>query len=103
LKGGKPKTNQVVIQNSLLTLAFNRYLANGYKLQLKTGESIELPAGSQGYLLVSQADADIEYKTGDTKQHRFMKPGHFIWVEAGSTFSLTNFRTTAVLMLLQLK
>jgi hypothetical protein len=103
LKGGKPKSSQAILNNALLTLAFNRYLANGYKLQLKTGDSIELPVGSLGYLLVSQADADIEYKAGDAKQRRFMKPGHFIWVEAGSTFSLTNFSTSAALMLLQLK
>jgi len=103
LKNGKPKTNPPVLQNSLLSPSFNRYLANGYRLQLRTGDSIELPAPSQGYLLVSQVDADIQFRIGDTRQHRFMKPGHFIWIGSDNSFSLTNSGSPCIFMLLQLK
>ena len=103
LTGGKPQTNQAVLQHPLLTLAFNRYLANGYRLQLKAGDNIELPATSPGYLLVSQGDAGIQYQAGDSKQQRFMKAGHYIWVGAGKTFSITNSNIPVSFMLLQLK
>ena len=103
LKTGKPKSNQVVIQNSLLTLAFNRYLAIGYWVKLKTGESIDLPSPTMGYLLVSQGDATIQYRGGNSKQQRFMKAGHYIWIQPGEIFSLTNSSNLANFMLLQLK
>jgi hypothetical protein len=103
LTGGKPRSNPAVLQHPLLTLSFNRYLANGYRLQLKTSDSIELTATSPGYLLVSQADADIQYQEGNFKQKRFMKAGHYTWIEGGKTFSMTNAGSPAVFMLLQLK
>jgi len=103
LKTGKPKSNQAVIQNSLLTLAFNRYLAIGYWVKLKTGESIDLPSPTMGYLLVSQGDATIQYRGGNSKQQRFMKAGHYIWIQPGEIFSLTNSSNPANFMLLQLK
>jgi hypothetical protein len=103
LKGEKPKTNQPVLQHPLLTLAFNRYLANGYRLQLKAGDSIDLPSTTAGYLLVSQGDGEIQIQEGNSKQLRFMKPGHYIWIESGKTFSVKNSGTLLNLMLLQLK
>lgn len=103
LKRERPQTNQSVLQHSSLTLAFNRWLAIGYRMQLKAGESIELPATSVGYLVVSQGDADIKYQAGNSKQQRFMKAGHFIWIEAGQAFSMTSSGSVASFMLLQLK
>lgn len=99
----KPQNNPAILQHPLLTLSFNRYLANGYRLQLKAGDNFELPATSLGCLLVSQGDAAIEYQAGNSKQQRFMKAGHYIWVEAGKAFSITNSGTPVIFMLLQLK
>lgn len=103
LLAGIPKSNPAVLQHPSLRLAFNRYLANGYSIQLKGGDKIEIPASQIGYLLVSQGDATINYKSGNSSGKRFMKPGHFIWVEAGNAFSLNALDIPATFMLLQLK
>jgi hypothetical protein len=103
LLAGKPTNEPGIIQLPSMKLAFNRYLANGYTLQLNAGEKVVSPAPTTGYLLVSQGDATIDYETETVKQKRFMKAGHYIWVEAGNTFSITASGTPATFMLLQLK
>lgn len=103
LTAGKPTTNPAVLQHPSLRLAFNRYLANGYSVQLSTGDKVDIPASSIGYLFVSQGNADITYQSGNLSQQRFMKAGHFIWIEAGKTFSVTANDSVSNFMLLQLK
>jgi hypothetical protein len=103
LTASKPTTNPVVLQHPLLRLAFNRYLANGYSVQLNTGDKIDVPASSIGYLFVSQGDANITYQSGNSSQQLFMKAGHFIWVEAGKAFTIAAKDTSGSFMLLQLK
>ena len=103
LPGGKPKTSQAVLQHSSLKLSFNRYLANGYSVNLNQGEKLELPLSTIGYLLVNRGGADVIYETGKVKQHRIMQSGHFIWIEANHSFSLITQNGPAEFMLLQLK
>ncbi len=103
LTAGKPRSNQPVLQHPFLTLAFSRFLANGYTVRLEPGEQIELPATTTGYLLVSQGDADIRCRSGKKEQRRLMKAGHYIWTEAANAFSMTASGSAAAFMLLQLK
>ncbi|HOY14192.1 MAG TPA: hypothetical protein PLY70_13680 [Saprospiraceae bacterium] len=99
----KPTINPAILDHSSLTIAFNRYLANGYRMQLKPSEKIELPISQAGYLVVSQVDATVDYTLGNVNQKRFMKPGHFIWIPQNQNFSITNTGEPASFMILQLK
>ena len=103
LTAGKPTTNPSVLQHPFLRLAFNRYLAIGYSVQLKAGDKIEIPPSANGYLFVSQADVNITYESGSAIQQRMMKLGHFIWAEAGKAFSIMANNSAGSFMLLQLK
>lgn len=104
LTGGKPRSSVLQLQNPFLTSLFNRFLANGYNAKLKAGDSIRLPASAIGYLLVSEGDADINYKVNNSIQRRFMKAGHFLWIEPGQRSTVSAGSKTSVdFMILQLK
>ena len=102
LTSTKQKINIPVLQNPFLKLLFNEQQVNGYIIDLKASNTLGLPASANGYLVVSQTEALIEYKINGITQHRFLKPGHYIWVEAGKSFSLKG-RNAANFVLLQLK
>ncbi|HEV7782751.1 MAG TPA: hypothetical protein VGO58_15860 [Chitinophagaceae bacterium] len=87
LTAGKPRHMEPVLQNPLLKLIFNRFMANGYSAQLKQGDNLQLPVSGAGYLIVSIGDADINV---NTLQSRLLKPGHSIWIEAGQVSSIVS-------------
>jgi hypothetical protein len=103
LTAGKPRSNELQLKDPALTLSFNRFLANGYNLLLKTGENIRLSSSSVGYLVISEGEASVDLKINNSVQKRFMKAGHYIWIGAGQSFSITAEGNTASFMLLQLK
>ena len=103
LVGGKSHNNLPALENSLLQLSFNEQQANGYRLQMKPGENIELPASAAGYLFLSFGDAGVEYKINGYTQHRVMKAGHYIWIDPGKQFSINNGDADGNFLLLQLK
>lgn len=98
-----PTTKPSILEHPSLSTAFNRYLANGYRMQLKASEKMELPISQVGYLIVSQVDATVDYTLGNVNQKRFMKPGHFLWIPQSQNFSITNKGEPASFMILQLK
>jgi hypothetical protein len=53
LTGVSPRSNQLILQSAALELLFNEPLTNGYRLKLKTGKTVQLPASATGYLLIS--------------------------------------------------
>lgn len=104
LTGKNPRNDQPVLQNALLQLFFNQPLVNGYHLKLTTGNNLQLPVSPVGYLLLSTGDAVIEYISVGNVQHRFMKSGHYLWIEPGKKFSVRlSGKTPANFLLLQLK
>jgi len=103
LTGGKSHNNPDVLKDPLLQLSFNEQQANGYYLQMKPGENIELPPSATGYLFLSFGDAGVAYKINGYTQHCMMKPGHYIWIDPGKKFSITNGNRTGNFLLLQLK
>ena len=104
LVAGKPLGDQPVLQDPALKLYFKEPLANGYRLELQRGSSVNLPASSIGYLLLSIGHAVIEYRANDHIGHRIMKGGHYVWIEPGKQFSFTSqTNTPSSFVLLQLK
>ena len=104
LTSGKPRSNQRLLQNPALQLLFNKPLAAIYRMQLKAGDQVHLPASLTGYLLIILGYAVIDYKENNSLQHRIMKSGHYTWVKAGILSSITNVTNTpAVFFFLQLK
>jgi hypothetical protein len=102
--GGKPHTNPASLQSPAMQLFFNEPLANGYHLQLLPDNVVQLPPSAAGYLLLSIGTATIEYKQNDYIQHRIMKSGHYLWIDAGRAFALTSAGEAPVaFLLLQLK
>jgi len=102
LTGSKHRKNIPVLQNPFLKLLFIEQQVNGYTLDLKTGNALELPASARGYLIVSQIGSVIDYTINGVTHHRILKPSHYIWVEAGKNFSLRA-KDAANFVLLQLK
>jgi len=102
LTGTKHEKNIPVLKSSILKPLFNEQQVNGYSVDLKTGKLLQLPASSRGYLIVSQTRSEINYEIAGITEHRILKPSHYIWVEAGRSFSL-NANSDAKLVLLQLK
>lgn len=93
-----------LLNDPLLQLLFSKKEVNGYSIELNPGSSIQLPASANGYLLISKSETEIDYRINGTVQHRIMKAGHYIWIEAGKNFSIsTGNRLPASLILLQLK
>jgi len=98
------KKNIAVLQNSALKLLFNEQQANGYNIELNTANNLQLPASTDGYLLISKSLSVIEFKIGDVIQNRIMKPSHYICIEAGKKFSIkTTDSQPANFVLLQFK
>lgn len=98
------RTDIPVLKDPLLELLFYKKEVNGYSIELKPGSSIQLPASVNGYLLISKSETEIDYRINGAVQHRIMKAGHYIWIEAGKNSSLsTSTRLSASLVLLQLK
>ena len=104
LIAAKPRSNEPVLQNAAILLLFDAPLVRGYQLQLEANRSFRLPSSETGYLLVSLGEAKITLQSNGTIQHRFMKGGHYCWVEAGQELSINNNdNAPATFMLLQLK
>lgn len=93
-----------ILKGSFLQLLFNKKEVNGYSIELNPNSSIQLPESLNGYLLISKKETEIDYRINGAIQHRFMKEGHFIWIEAWKISSLsTRDRFPASFVLLQLK
>lgn len=93
-----------VLKDPLLQLLFDKKEVNGYGIELKPASSIQLPASVNGYLVISKSETEIDYRINGVTQHRIMKAGHYIWIEARKSSSLsTGTRLPASLVLLQLK
>ena len=104
LTNAKQKKVDAALQNPALKLLFNEQQVNGYNMELKPANNLQLPASSSGYLLVSKSETIIEFEINNTLQKRFMKPSHYIWIEAGKKFSIkTMSKQAANFVLLQLK
>ena len=82
------KGNTRVLQNPFLQLLFNEQQVNGYSTELKPGNILQLPASANGYLLVCKGESVIDFRVNGKRQHRIMKAAHYIWVEAGNSFSI---------------
>lgn len=102
LTGTKHEKNIPVIQDLIIKLLFNELQVNGYTINMKTGNTLELPASASGYLIISQTTSVIDYKINGISQHRILKPSHYIWVEPGRNFYLKA-NDTGNFVLLQLK
>jgi len=104
LTGGKPRSNQPLLEESSLQLLFNKPQANIYRLHLKAGDNMQLPASATGYLLVSLGNAVMGYQENNSRQRRIMKSGHYVWINKGLLSSITNVTNTpAAFLFLQLK
>lgn len=98
------QSNIPVLKDPFLKLQFNKKQVNGYSIELKPGNSIQLPASLNGYLVISKGETEIDYKSNGAVQQRLMKAGHYIWIEAGNIASLSaGSQLPASLVLLQLK
>jgi hypothetical protein len=102
LTGTKHEKNIPVLQNPLLKLLFNEQQVNGYSIDMKRANTMELSASAKGYLIISQTASVIDYQINGVTQQRILKPSHYIWVEAGRNFSLKA-SNPANFVLLQLK
>jgi len=102
LTGTRHEKKIPVLQNPFLKLLFNEQQANGYTIDMKPGNTLELSASVKGYLIVSQTVSVIDYKINGITQHRILKPSHYLWIEPGRNFS-SKANNTANFVLLQLK
>jgi len=89
LTGKNQLSNQAILKNDLLTLLFNQKEVTGYKVQLKQKQQLQLPPTAKGYLLISLSAATVEYKPHDISELRFMKPGHYLWIDSGKNSFLS--------------
>jgi hypothetical protein len=102
--GGKAHTNESVLKNTSMQLLFDEPLVRGYHVELATSGSFQLPSSKTGYLLVSLGEAAVTLRSNGTIQRRFMKTGHYCWIEAGRELSISaNNNTITTFTLLQLK
>jgi len=104
LTSTKQKKNIAVLQNSALKLLFNEQQVIGYNIELKAASNIQISPSTDGYLLISKSESNIELKMDDAVQDRIMKPSHYIWIEAGNKFAIKNMDNKAAnFVLLQFK
>jgi hypothetical protein len=104
LVGKKQELNIPVLEIDLLKLIFKEKEVNGYKAELKQGNSLTLPATTKGYLLVSLTNAQLNYSINGINQHRIMKAGHYIWMESANSYKISvGDNKPAEFVLLQLK
>jgi hypothetical protein len=98
----KGKTN--VLQEPFLKLLFDKEQANGYRITLQPGNTINLPASANGYLLVSLTRSSLDIQIQGAAQHRIVRDGHYEWIEEGKAFTLKiTGQTPGNFVLLQLK
>lgn len=104
LTGKNQRNNQEILKNDLLTLLFNKKEVTGYKVQLKQQQQLQLPPAAKGYLLISLSTAAVDYKTYNISELRYMKPGHYLWIDSGkNSFLSIADQTPASFVLLQIK
>lgn len=104
LKAVQHQSNIPVLKNSFLKLLFNKKEVNGYSIELNPKNTVHIPASPHGYLIISKDESEINFKINGTVQRRYMKAGHYIWIEAGKSSTLTaSASLNASLVLLQLK
>ena len=104
LTNAKQKKADAVLQIPSLKLLFNEQQVNGYNMELRPANNLQLPVSSNGYLLISKSETIIEFEINNTSQKRFIKPSHYIWIEAGKKFSIKTMSSRAAnFVLLQLK
>ena len=89
LTGKNQKGKTTVLQDPFLKLLFDAPQANGYRITLQPGNSIDLSSPSHGYLLISLSKSSLDIKTQQATQHRIVRDGHYEWIEAGRAFTLT--------------
>jgi hypothetical protein len=97
------KGNIAVLQNQFLKLLFNEKQVNGYSFELNSVNNLQLPASSNGYLLVCLNTSSIDLKIDNITQHRSVKAGHYEWIEQGKTVSLSKNADSGKFVLLELK
>ena len=98
------KGHTAVLQDPSLHLLFNQQQVNGYGTELKPGNTLQLPASTAGYLIISKEEAVIEYSVNSKKQLRIMKAAHYIWIDAGNSVSIwPKENNPANFVILQLK
>jgi hypothetical protein len=104
LTGTKQKKNIPILQNPALKLLFNEPQVNGYSLELKAANNLQLPSSAGSYLLICKSETVIEFKTNTSVQDRIMKPSHYIWIEGGNKLAIKiTDKKTANFVLLQFK
>ena len=104
LTSTKQKKDIPILQDPSLKLLFNELQVNGYTIELKSAINLQLPPSASGYLLVSKTTSIIEFEINNAVQNRIMKPAHYIWIEAGKSFSIkSNSNQPANFVLLQFK
>jgi len=103
LVAGKAHNEEPRLQNSSIQLMFDKPLVRGYIVQLATKEHLQLPSSKTGYLLVSLGEAVITLQLNGTMEHRYMKAGHYYWIESGRQMSIENKNAFATFSVLQLK
>ena len=104
LTNTKKEKNISVFHNPALKLLFNEQQVNGYNIELKAANILQLPASAAGYLIISKSRTAIEFIINDAAQNRIMKPSHYIWIEAGKNFSMKPLDNQAAdFVLLQFK
>lgn len=104
LIGNKPRSDELPLQDPSMQLFFQEPLVNGYHLNLQAGRNIELPESATGYLLLSTGEAFVSYQVNGHTNSRKMKSGHFFWIDAGQSFSITSDdRNPASFLLFQMR
>jgi len=99
-----PHSEAQVLQDPSLQMLFTNRFVNGYKIKLDAGKIIKLSSVQNGYLLVSLDYAVIDLKLNEIVQHRIMKAGHYVWIDAGKNFSIgSKDNKPSNFVLLQLK
>jgi hypothetical protein len=100
---GKPSGVAIPpIQGDGIIRLFSEPQANGFRLQPRAGERIQIPASASGYLLISLGNADMLISSADGEQHRIMSAGHYEWLTGKGLTTLT-LKDAAGLALIQLK
>ena len=104
LTGKNQLNSQAILKNDLLTLLFNKKEVIGYKVQLKQKQQLQLPPAAKGYLLISLSAATVDFKINDISEFRFMRPGHYLWIDSGKNtiLSITE-QLPASFVLLEIK
>ena len=90
LTNTKQQKNISVLQNPAIKLLFNEQQVNGYNIELKAANNLQLPASAGGYLIISKSKTEIEFTINDAVENRFVKPSHYMWIEAGKNFHIKN-------------